>query len=161
MSSTTQDRQTIGTNGVDPRDVTGEVSVVVGPELRIEVRKRCHVVAVDGGLDEVLARRVAHEISGECEGTRGIIVDLDTATLLDPSGVRVLLSAVADEAGGAPVCLATSRLSARLVLARWGIAETTALFASAADALQALVLADDGYGEGWVAGAPAHHVPQR
>lgn len=156
MAPSLHPRQTriIGAADVDPRDVTGPLEVVSVSHVDVDLRKGCHCVSIDGGLDVDLAVEVGQALRTALAGATGVIIDLDDVTLLDPDAIEVLVRDIATVVPDAAVCFSASRLSARLVLGRWGVAHAYAVFGSVADALQTRLLADDGYGPGWTIGAP-------
>ena len=117
--------------------------------LHISVRRGTTIVAIDGGLDDALAERVAPAIAGAIVESDAVILDLDRVTLLDRTALE-RICALIDAAPLAPSrCVVAARLSGRLVLDRWNVPESFAVFTSVADALQARTFIESGYGNGW------------
>lgn len=79
-----------------------------------------------------------------------LVVDVSPATLVDPASLCAALDTVL-AAGSDPhrVCLVCERLSALVLLRRYGATEQVAVFGSSRDAIQALVMHIEGYGPGW------------
>lgn len=74
------------------------------------------------------------------------ILDLADVTLVG-TGLDMLIDRLVETC--AAVCVITRRHTARMILARTGVASRCAVFSSIGDALQSLRLAEDGYGAGW------------
>ena len=121
--------------------------------VRSHVHKGVAVVALDGGLDEELARLVAPVLPSATTGSAAVVLDVDQVTLLDRSAFEMLARSLDHAAGERERCVVTSRLSGRMVLERWEVADRYAIFGSVADALQAREFAHNGYGAGWVPAA--------
>jgi hypothetical protein len=64
-----------------------------------------------------------------------------------------------DAAGEDPdrVCIVCERLSTQVLLRRYGATEQAAVFGTVEDALQAALLQEEGYGDGWRP-RPTHDV---
>lgn len=91
-----------------------------------------------------------------------VLVDLSGLTLVDPDVLKVLVTAVKEMTGGSGAfCLLCSRLTGRLLLSRSGVADNVPIFATVADALQAQVHHQEGYGEGWTQPTERRRGPQR
>lgn len=140
---------------------TDDATVRTGPvpavdladgHLHVSERRGVTVAAVDGGLDDALARALTPALRAAVGGAEEAIVDLDQATLLDRSAVQMVLGVLAEK----PVtqwCVVAGRMSSRLVLERWGLVHEVVVFGSVADALQARAFVESGYGRGWSPGA--------
>lgn len=74
------------------------------------------------------------------------VLDLADLTLVG-SGVAELVGGLVDTCGA--VAVTARRQTAHVILQRSGISQQCVVFTSVADALQALRLADAGYGPGW------------
>jgi anti-anti-sigma regulatory factor len=134
----------------DIEAVTGPMPVLdLDGHLHVATRRGVTIVAVDGGLDDALARSLAPAIHTAAAGASAVILDLDRVTLLD----RTALDVICDVVEGLPAvtarCVVAGRLSGRLVLERWGLPGRFTLFTSVADALQAREFDASGYGNGW------------
>lgn len=138
-----------GAGADDP--VTGPLPAVVlhGGRMQVHNDRDVTVVTLDGGLDESLARDLAPTVDGMLAGATAVVLDVDQVTLLDQAGFDVLAEAVGRATAGLDCCIVASRLSARMVLERWGVNELHAVFTSVADALQARAFQANGYGAGW------------
>jgi hypothetical protein len=79
-----------------------------------------------------------------------LVIDVCDATLVNPSGLCEVLDEVIS-AGSDPhrVCVVCERLSAVVLLRRYGATEQVAIFGSAQDAVQAVLHHEEGYGVGW------------
>lgn len=132
--------------------VTGPMPVVdlVGGHLHVSVRRGVTIVAVDGGLDDALAAVLAPAIDAAVGGSNAVVLDLDQVTLLDRSALDTVCAAI-DGERDISRCIVAPRLSSRLVLERWDIPKTFAVFGSVPDALQARTFVESGYGDGWTA----------
>ncbi|QGG95582.1 hypothetical protein [Actinomarinicola tropica] len=86
-----------------------------------------------------------------------LVIDLRGATLVNPAGLCEVLDELV-AAGDDPhrLCLVCDRLSALVLLRRHGATEQVAVFASPSDALQAVLLEEEGYGDGWAPQPHAH-----
>ncbi|HAS09398.1 MAG TPA: hypothetical protein DCS55_02595 [Acidimicrobiaceae bacterium] len=80
------------------------------------------------------------------------VLDLAELTLVGP-GVAELVAGLVDTCGA--VCVTARRHTARVILQRSGIGDLCVMFTSVGDALQALRLAEAGYGAGWSEGLEA------
>lgn len=132
--------------------VTGPMPAIslAGGHLWVHDHDDVTILAVDGGLDAELTDEIGDAFLTTLLSSTCLIIDLDDATLLNPSGVNALLDLAATH-GKQSICLVAGRLSSRLVLERWGVTSRVALFGSTADALQARTFSDCGYGNGWAA----------
>jgi anti-anti-sigma regulatory factor len=117
--------------------------------LRVRVAKGVTVVALDGGLDAMMAEEVVASLPGALAGVEAVILDVDQVTLLDEDAFACVAAAFEAASADADRCIVASRLSGRMVLERWGVAEDFGVFTSVADALQARTFVASGYGEGW------------
>lgn len=117
--------------------------------VRVHDHRGVTVVALDGGLDRVLAEEVAPTLDGLLAGTVAVVLDLDQVALLDQDAFEHLLVAFEASTADAVCCIVASRLSGRMVLERWGVVERHGVFTSVADALQARTFEAAGYGQGW------------
>lgn len=146
----------LGTRRGDGADdpVTGPMPAVDlhDGRVRVHVDKGVTVVTLDGGLDPDFVAAIAPTLARVLAGAEAVVVDLEV-TLLDPEGFEALERTVHRATGGAERCVVASRLSGRMVLERWGVAERCAVFTSVADALQSLAFQANGYGDGW---RPSH-----
>jgi hypothetical protein len=116
------------------------------------------VVEVSGLADATVTAQLAAELVGLEPDVR-VVVDLSDAVLVGPAALCDLLDEVV-AAGEDPdrVCVVCERLSTQVLLRRYGATEQAAVFSTVNDALQALVLKNEGYGSGW---APGHaHAPR-
>ena len=107
------------------------------------------VLTLDGGLDADFVDAVLPTVVAAAGAASALVVDLDQVTLLDEASCVRLIDRVRVAVGDAPMCVAASRVSARAVLERWGVAEHVTVFGSVADALQLRAFADSGYGTSW------------
>lgn len=82
-----------------------------------------------------------------------VIIDLSALTLGNAEMLERLVVFVRSLSGSG-VCLVCSRLSARRLLRLAGAADIVPIFMSTADAIQALLFHEDGYGSGWSMGGP-------
>lgn len=94
-----------------------------------------------GGLDRVAIARTRQAVA---ESATAVIVDLDDCVLLDPGPLTNV-----EATGERETCIVSSRLSCRRLLARTGITAHFAVFQRREDAMQARILAAEGYGPGW------------
>lgn len=113
------------------------------------------VVEVSGLAGGAWADALALELLALGPDAR-LVIDVRVATLLNPVGLCEVLDELI-AAGDDPhrICLVCDRLSALVLLRRYGATEQVAIFANPNDALQAALLEQDGYGDGW---APTPHV---
>ncbi len=139
-----------GAADLDPL-ITGPMPAVdlLDGHLHVSERRGVTIVAIDGGLDDALAELVTPTIEVAIAGSDAVILDLDRVTLLDRSALERICATI-DAAPSMPSrCVVAARLSGRLVLDRWDIPESFAVFNSVADALQARTFIESGYGNGW------------
>ena len=139
------------TGATDVDDPTGPMPAVALADghVHVSVRRGVTIVALDGGLDDVLASRVVPVIVAAVRGAGAVVLDLDHVTLLDRSALTAVCDALAVVPGPHSCCIVAGRLSGRLVLDRWAVPSTFAVFNSVADALQARTFVESGYGHGW------------
>ena len=147
------DPATMGTRSgaSDLEPVTGPLPVVDlddGP-VHLTTRRDVTIIALDGGLDDALAARVAETIAGIVADATAVVVDLDRVTLLDRSALDAVCAVLDSLPETTRRCLVAGRLSGRMVLERWGVPDRFALFHTVADALQAREFVANGYGTGW------------
>lgn len=140
----------------DTDAVTGPMPVVdlAGGHLHVSIRRGVTIVAVDGGLDDSLAAMIAPDIRSAVAESEAVVLDLEQVTLLDRSALDAVCAAL-DHQDGTSRCIVAPRLSGRLVLDRWNVPDTIAVFGSVPDALQARTFVESGYGDGWSAAGPA------
>lgn len=107
------------------------------------------VVEVTGWADGSWADSLALELLALGPEER-LVIDISQATLVNPASLCEVLDELI-AAGDDPhrVCVVCERLSAQVLLRRYGATEQVAVFNSARDALQAALHHADGYGEGW------------
>lgn len=157
VGSGAAERSSLDVNDVGTRPGATDNEVVTGPmpvvdlvdgHLHVFLRRGSTVVQIDGGLDDALATMLAPAIETAVADAVAVVLDLDQVTLLDKSALDTVCAAL-DAAAGESRCIVAGRLSGRLVLERWKIPETFAVFSSVADALQARTFVESGYGEGW------------
>lgn len=131
--------------------VTGPLPVtdLVEGHLHVTERRNVVIVSLDGGLESGLAERVTPELRRVVADAEAVILDIDRVTLLDRGSLDTVLDAVDAAPDEAPRCLIAGRLSGRMVLDRWMVAERYAIFSTVPDALQARAFAASGYGTGW------------
>lgn len=124
------------------------------------IRVRCHDATPVEQFPSVQHRRVSgscadgladEDLDDLCAGIRAspTVVDLSEVIITTPEVVAEAVRRIARRSEPGRWCLVVSRLSGRRLLARFGVTATVALFATPADAVQALLLAADGYGPGW------------
>lgn len=142
-----------GANDIDAE--TGPVPVVdlADGHLHVSRRRRVTIVELDGGLDDALADVVAPAIAAAVADADAVILDLDHVTLLDRSALTTVCAAIDTVPGENTRCIVAGRLSGRLVLDRWFVPDTYAVFTSVPDALQARTFLESGYGHGWSIGS--------
>lgn len=162
-SSGPADRQAARSPAVDLRDVgtrtgatdtdvgTGPVPVVdlADGHLHVWHRRGVTIVGLDGGLDDALAAVVAPAVAQAVADAEAVILDLDHVTLLDRTALTAVCEAIDAVPGESTRCIVAGRLSGRLVLDRWFVPDSYAVFTSVADALQARTFVESGYGHGW------------
>ncbi len=138
-----------GASDLDP--VTGPLPVLslVDGHLQVTVRRGVTILGLDGALDDRLAEAVAEPIRRAVTAADAVLLELDRVTLLDRTGLDLVLDSFDTAPDGAPRSLVAGRLSGRLVLDRWDVPGRFAVFTSVPDALQALAFAENGYGNGW------------
>ncbi len=136
---------------VDDGPVTGQLPAiaVLAGHLSVSTQRDVAVVSLDGGLDRPLAEQVAPMLAGLVANAEAVVLDLDQVALLDQRGLTHLVEALDRASDDRERCIVASRLSGRLVLERWGLTTTHAVFTSVPDALQARAFAAGGYGGGW------------
>lgn len=145
-----------GDDVVDPRPIPDRVVLDDGATLALRTDDcGATIVEVSGLAVGAWADAMALELLA-LGPDRRFVIDLCGATLVNPTS----LSEVLDEliaAGDDPhrVCLVCDRLSALVLLRRYGATDQVAVFGTTNDALQAALLADEGYGAGW---APQPHT---
>ena len=111
--------------------------------LQLDQHRDVLVIRPLGRLDTGTIERVGQLVA---ESSTAVIVDLDECVVADPRA----LAAIDDRVlRGVEVCIVSSRLSCRQLLARTGTAARLPVFQRRADALQARLLAAEGYGRGW------------
>lgn len=127
-----------------------------GVSMSIRVDPIAVVVEVSGMADAAWAAQLAAELE-DLDPDRRVVLDLGDAVLVSPTGLCELLDRVI-AAGEDPdrVCVVCERLSTQVLLRRYGATEQAAVFGSVNDALQAALLAREGYGDGWT----PHPAPQ-
>ena len=134
----------------DIEAVTGPMPVLdLDGHLHVASRRGVTIVAVDGGLDDALARSLVPAIRRSVAGASAIVLDLDRVTLLDRSALESICAVIEELPAVTARCVVAGRLSGRLVLERWGLPDRFTLFTSVADALQAREFDASGYGTGW------------
>lgn len=152
-SMTEPDPGLVGTRAGDAADdpVTGPMPAIdlLDGRLHVHVDKGVTIATLDGGLDVAFATEVAPSLSRAVADAQAVVLDLDQVALLEHEGFEVLVSAFGSATSGHDRCVVASRLSGRMVLERWGVTSSYAVFTSTADALQARAFLANGYGEGW------------
>jgi anti-anti-sigma regulatory factor len=134
----------------DIEAVTGPMPVLdLDGHLHVASRRGVTIVAIDGGLDDALARSLVPAIRTAAAGASAVILDLDQVTLLDRTALDVICEVIEGLPAVTARCVVAGRLSGRLVLERWGLPGRFTLFTSVADALQAREFDASGYGNGW------------
>ena len=127
----------------------GRIVLVDGATLAIRRDDLAIIVEVSGLADARVTAQLAAELARlDCEDR--VVLDLSDAVLVGPAALCDLLDEVV-AAGEDPdrVCLVCERLSTQVLLRRYGATEQAAVFGTVKDALQALLLHDEGYGSGW------------
>jgi hypothetical protein len=119
------------------------------PEDELPIPRSHHrggVVALrpSGPLDASGIEQLQEAVS---EAEAPVVVDLDECILLDPAALGSVHADIPVDP--ADVSIACRRLSCRVLLARAGITERFAVFSRIEDAVQARILWQAGYGEGW------------
>lgn len=138
----------VGASATDAPTGPQPVLHLVDGRLQVENRRDVTVIALDGGLDSDFADDLAPAVASAVRNAPAVVIDLDQVTLLDGEGLQRICETV-DGASQGEQCLVASRLSGRLVLERWGVADRYPVFTSVADALQARAFEASGYGDGW------------
>jgi ABC-type transporter Mla MlaB component len=135
----------------DIDDPSGAVPAVelAGGHLHVCSRRGVTILALDGGLDDALAAEVAPAMEAAIRSAEAVVFDIDRVTLLDRSALSRLLDVLDVVAGQHERCVVAGRLSGRLVLDRWSVPTSFAVFNSVPDALQARTFVESGYGHGW------------
>jgi len=111
--------------------------------VRVEHVDGTRVIHVEGCATDDDLREALSSLRDHAGPT---ILDLAELTLVGP-GVAELVAGLVDTCGA--VCVTARRHTARVILHRSGIADLCVMFSSVGDALQALRLAEAGYGAGW------------
>jgi hypothetical protein len=111
--------------------------------MRFDRRRDVLVVRPLGQLDARTIERLAQIVA---RSITAVILDLAECVLSDPEALKNLDDAAPDDT---ELCIVSGRLSCRLLLARSGVAGRFPVFQREEDALQARLLAADGYGRGW------------
>lgn len=142
---------------VEPAGRPARIVLGDGVSTAIRLEPMAIVVEVSGMADAAWAAQLASELE-QLEPDRRVVVDLGDAVLVSPTGLCELIDRVI-AAGEDPdrVCVVCERLSTQVLLRRYGATEQAAVFGSVNDALQAAVLAVEGYGDGWTP-HPTHQL---
>ncbi|MCO8128490.1 hypothetical protein NHL50_14860 [Acidimicrobiia bacterium EGI L10123] len=111
--------------------------------VRVEHADGVRVIHVEGCATDDDLREALSSLRDHAGPT---VLDLAELTLVGP-GVAELVAGLVDTCGA--VCVTARRHTARVILQRSGIGDLCVMFASVGDALQALRLAEAGYGAGW------------
>ena len=111
--------------------------------VRVEVIDGVRVVHIDGCATDEDLRDAFSALSHHAGPS---VLDLSELTLVGP-GLAELVGGLVDTCGA--VCVTARRHTAKVILQRSGIAQQCVVFTSVGDALQALRLAEAGYGTGW------------
>jgi hypothetical protein len=111
--------------------------------MRFDRRRDVLVVRPLGQLDARMIEKLAQVVA---RSITAVIVDLAECVLSDPEALKSLDEAAPDDT---ELCIVSGRLSCRVLLARSGAAGRFPVFQREEDALQARMLAADGYGRGW------------
>lgn len=115
---------------------------------------RAILISVTGAINAGLFSRLGAQL-GQVPPGQPVIVNLSALTL---NSARVLEQLVVflRSYSDSHLCVVCGRLSARKLLRCAGVADIIPVFMTTADAVQALMLYEDGYGPGWsVASATA------
>lgn len=139
------------TGATDTDAGTGPVPVIdlADGHLHVWHRRGVTIIELDGGLDDALAAVVAPAIADAVADAEATILDLDHVTILDRTALTIVCEAIDTVPGESSRCIVAGRLSGRLVLDRWFVPDSYAVFTSVADALQARTFVESGYGHGW------------
>lgn len=142
------------TGATDTDEGTGPMPVLdlAGGHLHVWTRRGVTVVELDGGLDDALAAVLVPAIEAAVRGAEAVVLDLDHVTLLDRTALSAVCGALDSVGGDNSRCIVAGRLSGRLVLDRWFVPDSYAVFSSVPDALQARTFIESGYGHGWSVG---------
>lgn len=144
MATTGEDERAVSASGTaddaEAPETTAQDRVLLawtGPAL----------VAVPNG---VLDTECIDELDSVLEGWPRVpvVIDLDECTLVERSALDGLDPARWDRIPE-QICVTSSRVTALVLLARARVSGRLAVFQRPADAVQALILAEYGYGTGW------------
>ena len=110
------------------------------------------VISVAGAISAGLSSKLDAEFR-RVPGGQPVIINLSALTL---GSVKMLEQLVVflGSLASSRVCLVCGRLSARRLLRLAGAADIVPVFMTTADAVQALLRHDDGYGSGWSMTSP-------
>lgn len=111
--------------------------------VRVEHVDGARVIHVEGCATDDDLRQALSMLRHHAGPT---VLDLAELTLVG-SGVAELVAGLVETCGA--VCVTARRHTARMILQRSGIPDLCVMFTSVGDALQALRLAEAGYGAGW------------
>jgi anti-anti-sigma regulatory factor len=111
--------------------------------VRVEHIDGARVIHVEGCATDDDLRQALTSLRDPAGPT---VLDLAELTLVG-SGVAELVAGLVETCGA--VCVTARRHTARKILQRSGIPDLCMVFTSVGDALQALRLAEAGYGAGW------------
>lgn len=111
--------------------------------VRVEHVEGARVIHVEGCATDDDLRQALTSLRDHAGPT---VLDLAELTLVGP-GVAELVAGLVETCGA--VCVTARRHTARVILQRSGIPDLCVVFTSVGDALQALRLAEAGYGAGW------------
>lgn len=142
-------------NGRNPTDTNADLSasgdadaspVVIDGRIEISRTRTALIIAPHGVFDA----HSVDELDAVLERWPGVpvVIDLDNCTLVERAALDGLDPARWDRSPE-QTCIASSRGTARELLARARVVERFAVFNRVADAVQARILADSGYGAGW------------
>jgi hypothetical protein len=120
-----------------------------GTTLAMRREAMALVVEVTGLADGSWADSLALELLAVGPDTK-MVIDISQATLVNPASLcEVIEELIAAGSDPHRICLVCERLSAVVLLRRYGATEQVAVFGSTSDALQAAVLEAEGFGAGW------------
>ena len=122
--------------------------------ISIQRVKQVLVLRPTGRLDRHGVQRLREHVRAADEP---IVIHLDDCVVVAPSAFDHLASPDHDDRSRVEVCIVCRRLTCRRLLARVGVLDRFPVFQQLEDALQALVLARAGYGDGWL--PPPPHPP--
>ncbi len=111
--------------------------------VRVEHVDGARVIHVEGCATDDDLRQALTSLR---DHTGPTVLDLAELTLVGP-GVAELVGGLVESCGA--VCVTARRHTARVILQRSGISDLCVVFTTVGDALQALRLAEAGYGAGW------------